>query len=36
MSVFRIAFATWVAGTDERDLSEIMRASLREVKTVAI
>ena len=36
MSVFRIGFASWVAGTDKRDLSEIMRASLGEVKTVAI
>jgi AcrR family transcriptional regulator len=36
MSVFRIGFASWVAGTDERDLADIMRASLGELKAVAI
>ncbi len=35
MSVFKIGFAGWVAGIDKRDLSEIMRASLGELKTVA-
>ena len=36
MSVFRIGFASWVQGTDRRDLAEIMRASLGELKTVAV
>lgn len=36
MSVFRIGFARWVAGGDRRDLSEIMRASLSELKSVAV
>ncbi len=35
MSVFKIGFASWIAGTDKRDLSEIMRSALSELKTVA-
>jgi AcrR family transcriptional regulator len=36
MSVFKIGFTRWLEGHDRRDLAESMRASLSELKTVAV
>jgi AcrR family transcriptional regulator len=36
MSVFRIGFTRWLEGSDRRDLAQTMRASLSELKTVAV
>jgi hypothetical protein len=35
MSVFRVAFERWVAEGNDRDLLELMREVLDELKTVA-
>jgi hypothetical protein len=36
IAVFRISFERWLAGGDERDLRELMRGSLDELRALAV